>query len=110
MVYQSLLAIKELPDVSVELIDLRSIRPLDIDTIIESVKKTNRVVVIEEGHYFAGICAELCYQIQAACFDYLDAPMIRVTQRETPMPYSKPLEAETLPNKERIKKAINQVL
>ncbi len=110
MVYQSLLAIKELPNISVELIDLRSIRPLDIDTILESVKKTNRVVIVEEGHYFAGISAELCYQIQSACFDYLDAPIIRVTQRETPMPYSKPLEAETLPNKERIKKAINQVL
>lgn len=110
MVYQSLLAIKDLPNVSVELIDLRSIRPLDIDTILESVKKTNRVVLVEEGHYFAGISAELCYQIQSACFDYLDAPIIRVAQRETPMPYSKPLEAETLPNKERIKKAINQVL
>lgn len=109
MVYQSLLAIKELPDISVELIDLRSIRPLDIDTLIESIKKTNRVVLVEEGHYFAGITAELSYQIQSACFDYLDAPMIRVTQRETPMPYSKPLEAETLPNKERIKKAIQQV-
>lgn len=110
MVYQSLLAIKELPNISVELIDLRSIRPLDIETLLKSVQKTNRVVIVEEGHYFAGISAELCYQIQSACFDYLDAPIIRVTQRETPMPYSKPLEAETLPNKERIKKAISQVL
>lgn len=110
MVTHSLKAIAELPDISVELIDLRSIRPLDIETVLESVKKTNHVVLVEEGHYFAGISAELGFQIQEACFDYLDAPMIRVAQGETPMPYSKPLEAETLPNARRIKEAILKVI
>lgn len=110
MVTHALKAIQELPDVSVELIDLRSIRPLDIDTVVQSVQKTNHVVLVEEGHYFAGISAELGFQIQSACFDYLDAPIERVCQRDTPMPYSVPLEKETLPNAHRIKEAILKVL
>ena len=96
--------------IQVELIDLRTIKPLDIGTIIESVKKTNHCVVVEEGHTFAGICAEVGFQVNEHCFDYLDAPVARVTQRETPMPYSKVLEKETMPTKERIIAAISQVL
>lgn len=95
-----------------ELIDLRTIKPLDIDTIIRSVRKTNFCVLVEEGHYFAGICAELGFEIMENCFDYLDAPIERVCQRETPMPYSKPMEKETLPTVKRIitsvKKALNR--
>jgi pyruvate dehydrogenase E1 component beta subunit len=94
--------------ISVELIDLRTIKPLDIALIAESVRKTHRCVLVEEGHYFSGICAELAFEIMEHCFDFLDAPIMRVCQRETPMPYSKVLERETLPTKERILAAIEQ--
>jgi pyruvate dehydrogenase E1 component beta subunit len=96
--------------VSVELIDLRTIKPLDITTIAESVRKTHACVLVEEGHIFSGICAEVGFQIMEHCFDFLDAPIVRVAQRETPMPYSKALEKETMPTKERIIAAIEQVL
>jgi pyruvate dehydrogenase E1 component beta subunit len=96
--------------IRVELIDLRTVKPLDITTIAESIRKTHRCVLVEEGHLFAGICAEVGFQIMEHCFDELDAPIIRVAQRETPMPYSKPLEKETMPTKERILSAIEQVL
>lgn len=96
--------------IDIELIDLRTIKPLDIATIIKSVQKTNRCVLVEEGHYFSGISAEVGFEIQKFCFDYLDAPLERVCQRETPMPYSKVLEAETLPNTRRIIAAIKNTL
>lgn len=96
--------------IRVELIDLRSVKPLDIPTIIDSVKKTHTCVLVEEGHIFSGICAEVGFQIMEHCFEYLDAPIVRVAQRETPMPYSKTLEKETMPTKERIIAAIEQVL
>ncbi|MBS0620928.1 MAG: pyruvate dehydrogenase complex E1 component subunit beta [Verrucomicrobia bacterium] len=96
--------------ISVELIDLRTIKPLDIATIAESVRKTHRCVLVEEGHIFSGISAEVAFQIGEHCFDFLDAPIARVAQRETPMPYSKTLEKETMPTKERILAAISQVL
>lgn len=88
--------------IKAELIDLRTIKPLDIATIATSVKKTNRCLLVEEGHIFAGIAAETGFQIMEHCFDYLDAPLERVCQLETPMPYSKVLEKETVPNKDRI--------
>lgn len=96
--------------VQVEIIDLRTIKPLDIATVAQSVRKTHRCVLVEEGHIFAGISAELGFQIQQHCFDDLDAPLVRVCQRETPMPYSKVLERETLPNPERILSAIEEIL
>jgi pyruvate dehydrogenase E1 component beta subunit len=96
--------------IRIEFIDLRTVKPLDITTIAESVRKTHRCVLVEEGHLFTGICAEVGFQLMEHCFDYLDAPIIRVTQRETPMPYSKILEKETMPTKERIISAIEQVL
>ncbi len=96
--------------ISVEVIDLRTVKPLDIATVTESVKKTHACVLVEEGHIFSGICAEVGFQIMEHCFDYLDAPLVRVCQRETPMPYSKALEKETMPTKERIIAAIEQVL
>ena len=96
--------------ISVELIDLRTIKPLDIATIADSVRKTHACVLVEEGHRFSGICAEVGFQIMEHCFEYLDAPLVRVTQRETPMPYSKTLEKETMPTKERIIAALEQVL
>src|SRR3989344_3103141 len=96
--------------ISVELIDLRTIKPLDIATLTSSIRKTHRCVLVEEGHIFAGISAELGFQIQEHCFDDLDAPLTRVCSRETPLPYSKFLEKETLPNKERILAALRQTL
>lgn len=96
--------------VGVEVIDLRTIKPLDIATIAASVKKTHRCVLVEEGHLFSGICAEVGFQVIEHCFDDLDAPLVRVCQRETPMPYSKTLEKETMPTKERIAAAIYQVI
>jgi pyruvate dehydrogenase E1 component beta subunit len=92
--------------IRVELIDLRTIKPLDIATVANSVRKTHRAVLVEEGHYFAGISAEVAYEIQQHCFDFLDAPIKRVTQHETPMPYSKTLERETMPTVEKIIAAV----
>lgn len=95
--------------ISVELIDLQTIKPLDITTIAESIRKTNACVLVEEGHIFGGICAEVGFQIMEHCFDYLDAPIERVAQKETPMPYSKVLELETLPTIKRIITAVKKV-
>ncbi len=72
--------------IDVELIDIRTIKTLDIQTIIKSVQKTHRCLIVEEGHYFAGIAAEIGFQIMQFCFDDLDAPLMRVCQRETPLP------------------------
>lgn len=96
--------------ISIELIDLRTIKPLDIATIAESVRKTHFCVCVEEGHIFTGICAEVGFEVMEHCFDFLDAPVKRVAQGETPMPYSKVLEKETMPTKEKIIKAIEEVL
>lgn len=96
--------------IQIELIDLRTIKPLDITTIIASVSKTHRIVLVEEGHVYSGITAEVGFQIMEHCFDQLDAPIQRVAQRETPMPYSKALERETMPTIERISSAIEKVL
>lgn len=92
--------------IDAELIDLQTIKPLDMETIKASVEKTNFCVLVEEGHIFGGISAEIGFQIQEQCMDYLDAPVARVCQRETPMPYSKVLEKETLPTVERILKTV----
>jgi len=96
--------------IQVEIIDLRTIKPLDIATVAQSIRKTHRCVLVEEGHVFAGIAAEIGFQIIEHCFDELDAPLKRVCQKETPMPYSKVLERETLPNPERIAAALRDVL
>ena len=108
----SLLAANELAKrgISVEVIDLRTIKPLDIGTITKSVRKTNRLVTVEEGHSFCGLGSEIAFTVMQHCFDYLDAPVQRVTQLETPMPYSKVLEAQTLPNTERVIQAIKKTL
>ncbi|CCB86946.1 MULTISPECIES: pyruvate dehydrogenase complex E1 component subunit beta [Parachlamydia] len=105
-------AVRELAKkgIRAELIDLRTIKPLDIGLIAESVKRTNHCVLVEEGHIFAGIAAEVGFQIMEHCFDYLDAPIERVCQRETPMPYSKVLEKATLPSVERVLAASYKVM
>lgn len=105
-------AVKELAakGIKAELVDLRTIKPLDIATVAQSVRKTHYCLCVEEGHIFAGICSEVAFQIMEHCFDDLDGPVERVAQKETPMPYSKVLEAETLPNPKRIVAAVNKVL
>ena len=96
--------------VDVELIDLRSLRPIDYDTIVESVKKTNRCVVLEESWPLAAFAGEITYMIQKRAFDYMDAPVIRVTTLDTPLAYSGALVEAWLPNAKQVVEAVNQVL
>jgi pyruvate dehydrogenase E1 component beta subunit len=96
-------------DVSVEVVDPRTIKPLDIDTIIKSVKKTNRLVVAEESHAFASVGAEIAFQVMENAFDYLDAPIKRVATAEAPMPYARNLEVAALPSVEKIVAAVKEV-
>jgi pyruvate dehydrogenase E1 component beta subunit len=84
--------------ISAEVIDLRTIRPLDVETIIASVRETNRVVTIEEGWAFAGIGAEIAATVMEQAFDWLDAPVIRVAGADVPLPYAANLEALALPH------------
>jgi pyruvate dehydrogenase E1 component beta subunit len=94
---------------SCEVIDPRTIRPLDIDTIIASVKKTNRVVVAEESHPFCGVGAEIASEIAERAFDYLDAPVKRVSAADVPMPYAKNLEDRAIPGVDQIVAAVREV-
>jgi len=96
--------------ISVEIVDLRSLRPLDETIIYESVKKTNKAIVIEEGWPVAGFGAQIAYLIQKNAFDYLDHPVERVTGRDVPMSYAANLERETLPNVDRVCAAIREML
>ena len=96
--------------IGVEVVDLRSLRPLDVDTVAESVRKTNRVLIAEEGWSTYGVGAELAARIQRVCFDDLDAPVERVGQAEVPMPYSKPLELAALPLESKIEAAARSLL
>lgn len=104
-------AVKELAKegIKAELIDLRTIKPLDIATIALSVAKTHRCLLVEEGHIFSGIAAEIGMQIMEHCFDELDAPVKRLCQAETPLAYSKALEKEAIPTVERILAAAKQM-
>jgi pyruvate dehydrogenase E1 component beta subunit len=96
--------------VSAEVIDLRTIRPLDHAAIVESVKKTNRLVVIDESWPFAGVSAEVAYEVQKYAFDYLDAPVTRVNAADTSLPYAPTLVEAYLPNAEKIIKAAKEVI
>jgi pyruvate dehydrogenase E1 component beta subunit len=96
--------------VDVELIDLRTVRPIDYNTLVESVKKTNRCVIVEESWPLASISSELAYMIQKRAFDYLDAPILRVTGRDTPLPYAPTLIEEYVPNVKRTVQAVKQVM
>lgn len=101
--------LKEDFDLNVEVIDPRTIKPLDIDTIINSVKKTNRLVIAEESHSFASVGAEISHTVMENAFDYLDAPVKRISCAETPMPYAKNLEALALPDVEKIIAGVKEV-
>jgi len=96
--------------ISAEVIDLRTIRPLDFHTIVESVKKTNRLVVVDESWPFAGVSAEVAYEIQKYAFDYLDAPVTRVNAADTSLPYAPTFVTEYLPNASKIIKAVKEVM
>lgn len=93
-----------------EIIDLRTIRPMDHETILESVKKTNRIVVLEEAWPFGSIASEITYIVQSEAFDYLDAPVQRITTADTPAPYSPALLKEWLPNADDVVKAVKKVM
>ncbi len=96
--------------VDIEFIDLRSLRPLDHETLFGSVAKTGRCVVVHEGHLFAGVGAEITARIQEACFDYLRAPVLRVTNRDIPQPYASNLEKLVMPSTDRVVAAIQRTL
>lgn len=95
--------------VSIDLIDLRSVRPIDYATVIESVKKTNRLVIVEEAWPLASISSEISFHVQKHAFDYLDAPIVRVTSADVPLAYAAPLVEATLPNVEKVVKAVKEV-
>jgi pyruvate dehydrogenase E1 component beta subunit len=97
-------------NINIEIIDLRTVRPLDISTIIESVKKTNRLVILEEAWPFGNVSTEITYQVQNKALDYLDAPIIKINTADTPTPYSPVLLKEWLPNHNDVIKAVNKVL
>ncbi|MDB4595587.1 pyruvate dehydrogenase complex E1 component subunit beta [Flavobacteriaceae bacterium] len=109
---QAQIAVDKLKEegIEVELIDLRTIRPLDVDAILESVKKTNRLVILEESWPFGNISTEITYQVQNQIFDYLDAPIEKINTADTPAPYSPVLLAEWLPNSEDVIKSIKKVM
>ncbi|WKZ58508.1 MAG: pyruvate dehydrogenase complex E1 component subunit beta [Cyclobacteriaceae bacterium] len=97
-------------NISVEVVDLRSVRPIDYATIVESVKKTNRLVIVEEAWPLASISTEITYHVQKHAFDYLDAPVHRITNADAPLPYAPTLIQAILPNVERTVKAVKAVM
>ena len=97
-------------NISCEIIDLRTVRPLDINAVIKSVKKTNRLVILEEAWPFGNVSTEITFQVQSKAFDYLDAPIEKINTADTPAPYSPVLLAEWLPNSEDVIKAVKKVL
>lgn len=97
-------------DISCEIIDLRTIRPMDHEAIFKSVKKTNRLVILEESWPFGSIATEITYQVQKHAFDYLDAPIVKINTADTPAPYSPGLFQEWLPNSENVIAAVKKVM
>jgi len=109
---QALAAAAELEKegISAEVIDLRSVRPIDYPTVINSVKKSNRLVIVEEAWPLASISSELAFRVQKDAFDYLDAPVLRVTCADVPLPYAPTLIEASLPNAARVIKAVKEVM
>jgi pyruvate dehydrogenase E1 component beta subunit len=112
MVFIALQAAKALAEegIEAEVIDLRSLRPLDIETIVESVRKTNRVMVLEEDWRSCGMGAEVASRIYEDAFDYLDAPIARLAAAEVPLPYAKNIEREAYPREEHVTRAARELL
>jgi pyruvate dehydrogenase E1 component beta subunit len=100
----------EKENISCEIIDLRTVRPMDHETILNSVKKTNRLVILEEAWPFGNVATEITYQVQSQAFDYLDAPIEKINTADTPAPYSPVLLKEWLPNSDDVIKAVKKVL
>ena len=100
----------EKENISAEIIDLRTIRPLDFETIVDSIKKTNRLVVVEEAWPFGSVNAEITYQVQKNAFDYLDAPVKRVTTTDTSIAYAPTLVEAFLPNVDKVVKAVKAAM
>jgi len=96
--------------ISCEIIDLRTVRPLDINTVLESVKKTNRLIILEEAWPFGNVSTEITYQVQFQIFDYLDAPIVKINTADTPAPFSPVLFKEWLPNSDDVIKAVKKVM
>ncbi len=96
--------------IEAEIIDPRTIKPFDIETVIESIKKTNRCVIVDESHPYAGIASEVGFQIQRGAFDYLDAPVQRVTLPDTPAPFAKNLFEKWFPSPKQVIEAVNAVM
>ena len=111
-VHRALNAMKKLEEqgIHAELIDVRTIKPLDFDTIAASVSKTNRLLIVEENKPFAGWGAQVAYEVQRELFDDLDAPVHRLTSLDVPQPYNGRLEQAVLPNEERILAAVKELL
>jgi pyruvate dehydrogenase E1 component beta subunit len=95
--------------ISAEVLDLRSIKPLDLPALLQSVAKTHRVVIAEQDRPFCGVGAEVSYRIQKEIFDELDAPILRVAQEDVPMPYNERLEQAVLPNADKIVAAVKRI-
>ncbi len=112
MVQVSLEAAKQLEQegISAEVIDLRYLRPLDLEPVFESFKKTNHAVVVEEAHPYFNVSGEVAARIQDECFDWMDAPVQRVNQEDVPLPYSRDLEQSALPNAEKVIRAVKSVV
>ncbi len=102
--------ILEKEGINVEVIDLRTVRPIDYETVLTSVKKTNRLVVVEEAWPLASISSEIAFHVQKNAFDYLDAPVLRITCADVPLPYAPTLIAASLPNADRVVKAVKEVM
>ena len=103
-------ALLEEDGIDAEVIDLRTLRPLDIDTVVASVKKTNRAVIVEDDWKFGGFGGELSAQIMERAFDWLDAPVARVSGKDVPMPYNRNLEFAALPSEEDVAEAVHAML
>lgn len=96
--------------IEAEVIDLRTLRPLDIDTVVESIRKTHRVVVVEETPPMCGIASEVCTQIMERCFDQLDTPPVRISRADTPLPYAKKLEQFAIPDADNIIEVVKKIV
>ena len=112
LVYDALAVADEMEKdgISVEVIDPMTLKPLDRDTIFNSVKKTGRLIVCDEGWINCGVASEIAATVSEECFDYLDAPVTRVAAPDTPCPFSPPLEDEYIPGTDEIRDAIKRIL
>lgn len=96
--------------IEAEVVDLRTLKPLDLPALVTSVRKTGRLVIVEEGWRFCGLGAQIAESVYAEAFDYLDAPIVRVTGEDVPMPYSRPLEDAAIPDRARVIEAVRRVV